>query len=381
MRQAVYQISIDGQPVDRDLDPILLSLSLKMGDGNNADELEIELDDSDGQIVQPGMGASVSAMLYWDDEGDGVEFEGFLDEPCSCSKEHGGHHHGHGHHDHGDAGGHGHGGGSGSSIHGSGSRSKGHTLTLCAKSADMTGQLKQKAQRHKDKASFGDVAKAWGQKAGLSDVKVSSDLALIQRPYWAMGHESFMAWGARIADELGATFKVYGKTAVFVPRAGGTAADGQSLQAITAARGVNLIGWSITPVRSRANYGQFLTRWYDPKAAKWKTESAGGGSGGGASSSVTHHHPFKAPTQDHAKQRSASNAKEIGREKGGGDSVEIDGEPAAQAGALCTVAGIKPGTDGTYLISDVTHTLSRSAGFTTRLTLKQPTGGAGTDTR
>ena len=384
MREAVYQIKIDGRDISRDLDPILLSLSIKMGDGNHADELEIEVDDTDGQVVLPAMGAPVSALIYWDDEGEAVEFEGFLDLASSGDKhkhahddQGGGHHHGHG--GHGEHGGHGgHHGGGGGPVHSSGSRSKGRTLTLTAKSADMTGPLKQRAQRHKDKSKFGDVAKAWGKKAGLKDVKIEAGLAAIERPYWSMAHESFMAWGARIADELGATFKVYGKVAVFVPRAGGTAADGQALPSITAAWGKNLLGWSVTPVTSRPNYGQFATRYYDPQAAAWKTAGPDGSTTG---KGVKHHHAFKAPSKAHATQRSGSNAKEIGREKGGAESVEIDGEPAAQAGALCAVEGIRPGVDGSYLVSDVSHTLHRSSGWTTRLCLKQPTGTAGTDTR
>lgn len=380
MREAEYQLTIDGRDVSRDLHPILISLSIKMGDSDSADEIEIELDDTDGQVVLPTMGAPVSAMVYWDDQGDGVEFEGFIDQASSGSK----HHHQHGEGGHhggldGPGGHHGHGGhGGGGPVHSSGSRSKGRTLTLTAKSADMTGELKQRAQRHKDKSKLGDVAKAWGTKAGLTDVKVEAGLAAIERPYWSMAHESFMSWGARIADEIGATFKVYGKVAVLVPRAGGAAADGQALQAITAAWGVNLIGWSASPVKSRPSYGAFATRYYDPVAAKWKSEGPDGGAKG---KGPKHHHPFKAPAKDHAKRRSTSNAKENDREKGGADSVEIDGEPAAQAGALCTVSGIRPGVDGTYLISDVTHTLSRSSGFVTRLTLKQPTGTAGSDTR
>lgn len=374
MRQAVYSIQIGGKNVSKDIDPILLSLSIRLTDGTCADELSLELDDSNGQVPIPAMGAPVSAFLYWDEGAEGVEFEGFLDEAGSGGRQHGhrdGYHGGHS--------GDGSGGGEGA-AHSTGSRSKGRVLTVTAKSADMTGDIKAQKQRHADRKSFGDVAKDWGQKSGLSDVKVSDDLASIERPYWAMGNESFMAWGQRMADELGATFKIYGTTGVFVPRSGGAAADGQSLQSITAAWGEdgNLLDWSITPVISRPNFGTFLTRWYDPKAAKWQVEKA---EGRGSGSSAKHCHEFKAPAKDHARSRSDSNAKEHGREKGCGDSVTIDGEPAAQPGAVCNVVGIRPGIDGSYLISDVTHSLSKSSGFTTRLTLKQPSGGAGVDDR
>lgn len=408
MRSAVYQITIDGQDVSSAFDPVLISLTVKMGDGGEADSCDLELDDTEGQIQLPRVGAQVTVALGWDDpdlpedeQGPVVMFEGTTDEPKSSGgrapdkhAQHGGHHAAHAAAHHGGAahagaaGGHhgggqaAHGGGAGDggsspSIHVSGSRSKGRTMTISAKSADMTGKLKAKTSRHQDKAAFGDVAQAWGQKAGVI-VKVDASLASIQRPYWSMANESYLAWGTRIARDLGATFKVFGENAVFVPRGGGTSASGQALQAITAEWGVNLIEWSITPILSRPDFGTMAVRWYDKQAAAWKEETAANGA---STSTVKHRERFKAPTQDHAKSRAGANAAESKGDKGGGDSVTIDGEPAAQAEAPCTVTGVRPGVDGTYTIKDVSHSLSRTAGFKTHLGLKQPSGDAGTDSR
>ncbi len=68
-------------------------------------------------------------------------------------------------------------------------------------------------------------------------------------------------------------------------------------------------------------------------------------------------------------------------ESGAGDHVVIDGEPAAQPEGPFTVSGVRPGVDGPYKIAKVRHDLRRSSGFTTTVGLKQPSGGAGTDTR
>ncbi|MGI3901222.1 MAG: phage late control D family protein [Janthinobacterium lividum] len=392
MRRAVYQISIDGNDVSSAFDPVLLSLTVKMGDGGEADSCDIELDDTDGQIELPRVGAQVTVALGWDDDdlpddeqGAVVMFEGTTDEPKSSGGRapdahaaHSGHHaaaHGAGHHG-GKSGGAGE-GGSTPSLHSSGSRSKGRTLTISAKSADMTGKLKEKTSRHQDKAKFGDVAQQWGQKAGVT-VKVDSSLAAIERPYWSMANESFLHWGTRIARDLGATFKVFGKTAVFVPRGGGTSASGQALQSISATWGDNLIEWSITPILSRPDFGKLSVRYYDKQDATWKEEEVGNDA---SNSTVKHRERFKAPTQDHAKNRAGANAAECKGDKGGGDSVTIDGEPAAQAEAPCNVSGVRPGADGTYTIKDVSHSLTRPGGFKTHLGLKQPSGSAGTDSR
>ncbi len=163
-----------------------------------------------------------------------------------------------------------------------------------------------------------------------------------------------------------------------MPRTGGTSASGKPLTPIAVTWGDNLIDWSASPVLSRPQYGSCGTRWYDPKAAKHQVETSDGGSG---TSSAKHAHPTKHATKANAKGQSDSNKDELDREKGGCDGVTIDGDPDAQPGAPCTISGIRDGVDGSYIIESVTHTLSRRSGFTTKLTLKQPTGGAGTDSR
>ena len=370
MRKATYSIIVDGNTIDSTLDPILISISIKTDDKGTCDELSIEVDDSDGQVELPRMGADVEAEIGWDDTGQTSSFTGSIDENHSGGKKDGGskseHHGKDGKGDHGGP------------VHAAGSRGKGRTLTITAKSADMTSKVKGHRSAHKDKAKFGDVAKEWGQKAGLSDVKVDATLAAIERPYWSMANESFMAWGDRIRREIGATFKIFGKTAVFVSRTGGMSASGKPLTPIDVAWGDNLIEWSASPVLSRPQYGSAAARWYDPKAAKHVTETSDVGSGTG---DAKHCHPTKHATKDNAKRQADANKAELNREKGGCDGVTIDGNPDAQPGAMCTISGIRDGVDGTYLIESVTHTLSRRAGFTTRLTLKQPTDGAGTDSR
>lgn len=355
MRQAVYALTIDGQPVTAAFAPVLISLEIELVDGGETDRLTVVLDDSNGQIELPRVGAGVSASLGWSDGESVVSFEGFTDEPKS-------------------------GGATGEDnidlLLSSGDRSSGRTLTITAHSADLTGRIKQPQQGHLDNTTFAAAAQQWGQKAGLS-VSVAGALASVQRAYWGIANESYMAWAARTAKELGATFKVIGSQGVFLPRAGGTSASGAALTGISATWGVNLISFSIAPVLSRPNFGTFATRWWDAVAAQWKSASASGTD----SSSVTHTHTFKAPDQDQAQSQSQSNADESRRGRGGADTVTIDGEPAAQPTASCAVSGVRPGVDGSYVISRVRHQLSRASGFLTSLAFVQPDSGAGTDSR
>ena len=180
MRTAIFDIEVDGTNISTTLTPIIISLSIKLDDKANADELTMELDDSGGQIELPRMGATVTAALGWDDTGAVVSFEGTVDTASSNGK--GKKHEGGGH------------GGGGGKEHSAGGRGKGRTLTITAKSADMTGKLKERRSAHMDDADFGTVAQAFAKKAGIT-VKVDGALASVHRKYWAMANESFTDLG------------------------------------------------------------------------------------------------------------------------------------------------------------------------------------------
>jgi phage protein D len=208
-------------------------------------------------------------------------------------------------------------------------------------------------------------------------VAVHPHLAAVTRPWWGMQGESYLAWGTRHARELGATFKVMGTRAVFVPRSQGQSASGKPLQAIRAAWGENLISWSLKPVLGRPAYGKFRINWFDEKQARWRAEEVEA-EASDVPAVATDRIP--ASSQNEAATRAGARRIEAERE-GGGGTVTIDGEPAAQAEAECEVSGARPGIDGRYRIDVVEHSYTRSGGFTTTLTLKQPAGEAGDDSR
>jgi phage protein D len=348
MRRPVYRISVDGADVTSNFAPLLTQLTITDSDGGKADSLECDLDDTGGWIELPRVGASIEAAIGWDDTGSFVVFEGTVDEVTST-----------------------------------GARGQGHLLTITAKSADVRGKLKQHESKHMDQASFKDAAQQWGRDAGLSNVVVDQALGQIQRAYWAMGNEHFLAWGQRMAHELGATFKVMGDTGVFVTRSSGQSASGKALATVAATWGDNLISWSLSPVLSRPEYQQFIARWYDPKAAKWMAETVQAKTPGtvtGNSPAPASTHRYKTANQQNAKGQAGSASDEADRDRGGG-TVTIDGNPSAQSEAQCVVAGVRPGIDGLYRISTATHRLTRHGGYLTDLQLKQPSGSAGTDSR
>jgi phage protein D len=333
MRRAIYFIAIDGQDVTSNFEPYLIRLQIRLTDGGESDTCEISLDDSGGQLKMPRDDADIEVRLQWSDGGGAVVFKGKTDEPES-----------------------------------QGSRGGGMVMNITARATDMKDSPKEKKTRHKDDASFEEAAKEFGKLAGLK-VKVSGDIAKKRkRDYWAIQNESFMSWGTRIASELGATFKIRGKEAIFVARNADNSVGGQKLPIVEAIYGVNIIDWQIRPTQNRPRYNRSVVRWYDSKEAKWKQETV-------QVSDETARVPLidtrKFADQDRAKDRAESNAKEVERGKGGGQ-ITIDGEPRAVAQASCAISGVRYGIDETYRVKEAMHNLSRDGGWTSTLNLEQP---------
>ncbi len=337
--KAIYSIIVGGQDITQNLSPVLISLSVTDKAGVSSDSASIEIDDTGGRIVLPSHGSLVLISLGWEGQGMGRVFEGTVDD-----------------------------------IRASGSRS-GRTLSISAKGMDTRGKAKQGQRRHFDDTTIGDAMKKAGSFAGLT-VSVDGSLASIRRPYIALDDESFVAFGERIAKEVGGTFKIVGKRAILAKRNGGQAASGGALPAVTAAWGVNLHDYDIAPILGRPVEKQALSRWYDMRKADWKSKTADTGTEGGQTVKPGR---FPEPDEDRAGEQTKADAAESDRKSGEG-SVTIEGNIAAQPEGTCVVSGCRPGVDGTYRIDTVNHEYSRG-GFTTSLELRQPKGEAGKDSR
>ncbi|GJD78029.1 phage late control D family protein [Methylobacterium gregans] len=348
-----FWVSVNGTPISSMLEPILIAMTITDTDGEEADSLEIEVDDAGGQISLPPTDAPIQAGMVrvedgGSDAGPPKMFSGKVDKVTSRM-----------------------------------ARGGGLTLLITAKSVDQKGKPKERQQSHHDKGKLSGVAQKFGQGAGLK-VKVAPGID-VERDWWGMQGESFLEWGQRIAHEVGATFKVRGDQAVFAERSAGQSSGGQGLAAVRAHREFdtdgtrigNIVSGELSPTEDRHAWQKFEARYYDPKDAKYKTQDFEARRRPG---SVVHRDRFTRADQGSAKARTKSTSAEAEREQGGG-TLTIDGDSTAQAEASCIVSGWRPGIDGTYRIKTARHRLTRSAGYLTELTLAQPGGEAGTDGR
>jgi hypothetical protein len=250
-------------------------------------------------------------------------------------------------------------------------------VVITAKGADTTSRIKEHQSRHFDGETVEAILRAAGASAGIADVKVAERFRDRVRPYLDMRDESFLALGQRLARELGGTFKISGETAILAERNGGMTAGGAALPIVTARWGANLHDYDIAPRLGRPVFGTTQARYYDPKTATWRTAATATELSGAAAASTAR---FPVADADDADDLALSESQMVNHGAGEG-SVTIEGNTDAQPEGPVTVTGARPGIDGTYRIESVEHEYSRASGFVTRLELRQPGGGAGTDFR
>ena len=331
-KRAVFMVTVAGTNITTTLLPVLISLTVSDKVGTHSDTASLEVDDTDGRVVLPQIGAPVVVALGWEGEGVRVVFTGTVDE-----------------------------------VRSSGSRGSGRTLSITAKGMDTTKKPKEGQQRHFDESTVEDILKKAGQTAGVTEIEVDPSLVLISRKYFEMRDESFIHMGERLAREIGGNFRIQGTKASMSKR-GGTYTS-----AVVAAGGRNLHGWDISPALGRAQYSKVRSRWYDPKKAEWQETEEGTS----LPVDARHDHRYAKPDEGEARQQTASDGATSERDAGEGN-VTIEGDTAAIPDGLCIVTGTRPGIDGPWRIESVTHSYSRGGGFVTQLSLKQPgSGGTG----
>lgn len=332
-QRAFCKITVAGQDVTSNFNPRLLNISVILPfDG--VGEALLELDDRYGQIKIPEVEDSIIVELGWLDEGSFVVFSGTVFDLESAGQKRGG-----------------------------------RTLTIVAQEANLLTHIKT-TMRWSEGDGTEDVTleKALKTASGFAsiNVKVSPDLAKLTRKFWMGNNESFMAFGKRIADEVGGVFKMSGQTAT-ITKPGGDA-DGNDMGSITAQAGRNLIAWRVRPRIARAIWANTGHMHFDPAAAAWKlVQSKVSSNAVILSRPKADHTGVGAKADKDSAQQSADGDAVSARENAGTGWVLVDGEPQAQPSGQLVILGARPGVDGSYLITDVEHNYSPQQGYTTRI--------------
>jgi uncharacterized protein len=183
--------------------------------------------------------------------------------------------------------------------------------------------------------------------------------------------DGIVSFGARLANELGAVFKISSGNDSMTGATSFTNAAGDVMEAVIAEWGKNLIAWRIKPYAARPQAKAAMAQYYDLKKVIFAqvTKSIGGSAPFGNAEAITQL-PALAPNQQVGDQTNGGQAALADRRRGTG-WVQLNGEPQARAGKPITIIGARPGVDGTYRIEEAEHVYSR-AGYLTRCMVNYP---------
>lgn len=339
-----WAVSVDGRDLTSRMNPYLQSIEVTDKDGTASDTCSLALDDSKGQVKLPRAGGAISVSL------DGVQvFRGTIDE-----------------------------------INSTGGRSPGMLLTISAKGFDSRGPVKAPLDFHLDDATLQQFLDAAARRAGIDRVIVDPVYGDTRRDYWSADNESFVHLVERLAREYGGSFKIQNERAILMQRGAGVTPSGKPIPDLTVTRGPggNLLTWDISPFVGRHRGTKAKVKFYDRKTGRHETREAEIDTDGDGVPDATLGASFSAADADGA-DLVAKGKKSDSQRKSGEGSVTVILMPEVRVDGMLVVQGVRPGIDGAYRVSSVSHRLDRSSGGVTTIELKQPGKGTGAkgDTR
>jgi uncharacterized protein len=355
-RKAICQVLVDGVDVTARLNPHLISVTVVDKIGDSTDTCALELDDRDASLEIPGYtttladgtvtATKIEVWLGWHSEGLYQLFEGTTHQiESGFGRKHGGRR-------------------LWIDAFGTALDGKGRTLMNMH-----WGEGAPPGQAIGDMVSLKTVLEAAGKQAGY-EVHVGAEMGDVKRDYWAMTGESFHHFGARMAKELGGTFKISGGKVSMTSALGFTNAAGDVMAEVTAEWGKNLISWRIKPYVARAQAKAANTTFFDLQKSVCGQVSKAIGAAPSRVEAVAGL-PAPAPNKAVGSQVNEGLAA-ISAQGAGTGWVQINGEPQARAGTYITIIGARPGVDGRYLIEESEHVYSRAGGYLTRCKLTYP---------
>jgi len=229
-----FMLTQAGHDITKDISTRLLSLTLTDNRGFEADQLDIELDDSDGQVEMPPRGAVLSLFLGW--QGSALIGKGSftVDEV-----EH---------------------------------RGAPDTLTIRARSADFRGTLNSRREMSYHDTTLGQVVAQVATRNKLT-ASVAAPLAAIPVPHIDQSQESDAKFLTRLATRNGADVSIKAGKLLFLKAGNATTASGKAIPAMTIERADG--DRHQFAIADRGAYTGVTAKWLhtkDPKPKKQKVK-------------------------------------------------------------------------------------------------------------
>lgn len=322
-RQVQYHLVVNGRDISATVRPLLQRLQLRESRGEEADQLDITLDDSQGNLALPTAGATIALQL-------GFAQAGMADKGTFTVDE----------------------------IEHSGAPD---VVSLRCRSAELGNTLRQRASQSWHGATLGQIVRDIAAKNKLQ-ANVDATLASTPVQHIDQTNESDVHFLTRLGRLHDAVATVKKGRLVFLPIGSTKNASGAQLQAITLTRADG--DRHRFHLAARDSYTGVRAYWNDPGAAKKKAVIAGT------------EENLKTLRDSYATEDAATAAAraELGRIQRGAATLEITlaiGQPSLMVQTPVNVSGFKPEIDGTdWLCKTVEHSLDDN-GLTTRLELEK----------
>ena len=228
------------------------------------------------------------------------------------------------------------------------------TMSISAKSANVSGSSTAKDRKDVqwENISLAGLAAKIAAKHGCKS-KVSVN---VYYQYRAQSNESDIAFLRRLAKEAGAALAIKDKTFVIAP-----SGEAVRAKAAIACTDVQSGGWTL---QEREKYNSVKAVWWSKRQSKEKSVTSGSGE------------PVYVIRKRFSSSAEAKTAASNYRKKLSKSQLEmqlaIKGDPAIVSGAAITCSGFSPDElNGEYLAKSVSHSISKSGGWMTSVTLNK----------
>lgn len=192
-----FMIRVNSENVTANISPRLISLTMTDNRGFEADQLDIELDDSDGQLAMPVRGAVISLFLGW----KGQPLTGKGDFTVDEVEHHG----------------------------------APDTMTIRARSADFRGTLNSRREVSYHDTTLGAVIRQVAERNKLQPM-IAEALASVPVTHIDQTQETDAAFMTRIATLNGAVAAIKAGRLLFIKPGGGVTAAGKPIPQMTITR-------------------------------------------------------------------------------------------------------------------------------------------------
>lgn len=327
-QQPSYVLTVDGRDITPTVRSRLIQLTLRECRGEEADQLEIELDDSDGRLAIPPKGARISLQLGYTRGGQMADKGDYLVDEV----EHGG---------------------------------APDRLSIRARSADLAGSMRQRTSRSWHRSTIGAIVRDVAARAGLQ-VSIPPDLAAKPVQHIDQTNESDVHFLTRLGRLHDAVATVKKGKLIFLPIGTVANAKGVAMPAVTITRDKG--DRHRYHSAARGSYTGVRAFWHDGRSATRRAAIAGNG---------TNIKTLKDSYATEADALAAASA-ERGRLERGEATLEITlalGDPTLMVQTPVRVQGFKREIDGVdWLIKTVEHSLD-DQGLVTRLEMERKGSG------